>query len=1077
MIRGLGHFLAGLLGSPVLTYKGNLGNDFRPQKFEVLCGSNCNHRWHQTITGCRRGTQQVVRWIEMIFSQRFLNKLVFLLVFGLMPGLENLLWGQGFAPAEAAAKMTVTDGLAVKLFASEPEVRQPIFVKMDDRGRLWTIQYLQYPNPAGLKRVETDRWSRTVYDRLPQPPPLGPRGADKITILEDRDGDGQADHFKDFVTGLNLTTGVEFGHGGVYVIQVPYLLFYPDRNRDDVPDSDPEVLLTGFGMEDAQSFANHLTWGPDGWLYGVNGSTTTCQIRGIEFQQGCWRYHPLSKEFELFCEGGGNLYGLTFDEQGKLFYSSNGGLFYHAVQGGYYQKTFNKHGPLHNLYTYGHLRHVKNPGVRGTPTTGGTIYLGDTFPPQYRGAFLCGNFLGHSGSWWHVQPRQSTVEASFAGLLFDSHDTWFGPTDLCLGAGGSIYVSDFHDRRTAHPDPDADWDRSNGRIFKIEASGVKPLSAFDLSQQSNEELIDLLDQSNRWFSQRARSELAHRRDPSVIPRLQKMALQNDNPQRALEALWALHVTAPLEESVVRRLLGHPYDEVRCWTVRLLGDTRRVSPGISREFVRLAGVDASVQVRQQLAASARRLPSRDALPILQQLLRRDEDAQDLRLPLLLWWALESKAMSHADDVVDLFAHRQAWEHPLNVDCALKLIRRYAADGSVVGYAACLRLLEAMPPTLTPSAHQALTRGLAEREVGLTGLGKGGLFLQQGSASEAELSIARRKFSAVTPALKKYIARYWNEDQSNLLWLNMAVRCRVDGAYSYLKKAVTQPLSDAEVRLQQIELLARFGRLDCVPQLLSFAIDHELHKVRSAALAALERFDDANIGPQLLAHYPSMPAEIQTRTRGLLFSRLPTTKAFLDLVDQGKVDPQQVPITELRQITVHGEESLNQRVQKHWGKITAGTPEEKLAAMRRFNNDLRAGTGDRQRGRQLFEKNCANCHQLFGRGAKIGPDLTSTTRQDTAALLANLVDPSAVIRRNYLTSIIVTTSGRLLSGLIIQRDAAKLTMANAKGELTTIPGAEIEEIRTSPVSLMPENQLDNLTPQERRDLFQYLQSEEP
>ncbi len=173
-------------------------------------------------------------------------------------------FAQGYSPEEAARRMSLADGLAVTLFAGEPDVRQPIFVKCDDRGRLWTIQYLQYPNPAGLTRVKVDRWSRTVYDRVPEPPPHGPRGADRITILEDTDNDGRADKLKDFIDGLNLVTGVEFGHGGVFALNVPYLLFYPDANRDDVPDADPEVLLSGFGMEDAQALSNHLTWGPDG---------------------------------------------------------------------------------------------------------------------------------------------------------------------------------------------------------------------------------------------------------------------------------------------------------------------------------------------------------------------------------------------------------------------------------------------------------------------------------------------------------------------------------------------------------------------------------------------------------------------------------------------------------------------------------------------------------------------------------------------------------------------------------------------------------------------------------------------
>src|SRR5438105_2540750 len=220
---------------------------------------------------------------------------------------------QGFAPDEAARRMTTPAGFEVSLVAAEPVVCQPVCIEFDDRGRLWVIQYLQYPNPAGLKRVRVDRHSRTIYDRVPEPPPRGPKGADRITIMDDSTGAGHATKFKDFVSDLNLVTGIEFGFGGVFVMQSPYLLFYPDKNRDDVPDGDPQVLLSGFGMEDAQSMANHLTWGPDGWLYGLNGSTTTAKVRGLEFQQGVWRYHPVTHEVELFAEGGGNIYGLTFD--------------------------------------------------------------------------------------------------------------------------------------------------------------------------------------------------------------------------------------------------------------------------------------------------------------------------------------------------------------------------------------------------------------------------------------------------------------------------------------------------------------------------------------------------------------------------------------------------------------------------------------------------------------------------------------------------------------------------------------------------------------------------------------------
>ena len=175
---------------------------------------------------------------------------------------------QTLSPEEAVRRMKVADGFEVKIVAAEPMVRQPVSISFDDRGRVWVVQYLQYPTPAGLKPVKVDQYLRTVYDRVPEPPPKGPKGADRITILSDFDTDGRAHKSKDFVTGLNLCSGMCVGHGGVYVLQVPYLLFYPDRDGDDVPDGDPQVLLSGFGMEDAHAVANSLTWGPDGWLCG-----------------------------------------------------------------------------------------------------------------------------------------------------------------------------------------------------------------------------------------------------------------------------------------------------------------------------------------------------------------------------------------------------------------------------------------------------------------------------------------------------------------------------------------------------------------------------------------------------------------------------------------------------------------------------------------------------------------------------------------------------------------------------------------------------------------------------------------
>src|SRR5262249_30290504 len=464
-----------------------------------------------------------------------------------------------------------------------------------------------------------------------------------ITILEDDDGDGRADRARDFVSGLNLASSLAFGYGGVFVLQIPYLLFYPDRDRDDRPDGDPEVLLSGFGMEDASSVANSMTWGPDGWLYGLQGSTVTARIRGVEFQQGIWRYHPTSRRFELFCEGGGNMWGLDFDRAGNLFASTNAGpsVMLHGVQGGYYWKSFGKHGPLHNPYTFGYFEHVAQQGFRGGHVAvGGLFYEADAFPAAWRGRYIAGDLLDHSIHWHEVTPRGATFQARQGGDVLRANDTWFAGSDLTLGPDGAVYVADWHDRRTAHPDPDADWDRSNGRIYKIEYGKGKPIAVPDWKRLSSLQLVELLSRKNDCLVRRARRHPAERCDPAVIEPLQKMVLQPADEHLALQALWALHVSGGLDAKFAGKALGSRHALVRSWTVRLLSDDHsRISPLIAAQLAEMAKTETSIHVRCQLACTAKRLPARQGLPIVQNLLAHEEDRHDPCQPLLLWWAVE------------------------------------------------------------------------------------------------------------------------------------------------------------------------------------------------------------------------------------------------------------------------------------------------------------------------------------------------------------------------------------------------------------------------------------------------------
>jgi putative heme-binding domain-containing protein len=207
--------------------------------------------------------------------------------------------------------------------------------------------------------------------------------------------------------------------------------------------------------------------------------------------------------------------------------------------------------------------------------------------------------------------------------------------------------------------------------------------------------------------------------------------------------------------------------------------------------------------------------------------------------------------------------------------------------------------------------------------------------------------------------------------------------------------------------------------------------------------------------------------------VLLSRKASALAFLREVDRGGLPAKEVPVDQLRPVALYHDAELDALVRKHWGNVTPGTPEEKLAEMRRLGNDLRAGGADPGRGREVFRRLCASCHRLFDEGTPVGPDLTHANRKDRDYLLASIVDPSAVIRREYLTYVLTTVDGRVLTGLIAEQTPGGVTLLRAGNERTTVARDRIESLEESPVSLMPENLLKDVKPQDLRDLFGFLQ----
>ena len=969
------------------------------------------------------------------------------------------------SPQAELKRFKTQPGLAVDLIASEPQVRQPLCINFDERGRMWVVQYIQYPLPAGVKVVEYDQYLRAKFDEVPPPPPHQFRGNDKIVILEDVDEDGSFRKVKTFVDGLNIATSAVPGRGGrfpgdygVWVLNPPYLLFYPDKDRNDVPDGDPIVHLSGFGLEDTHAVANNLTWGPDGWLYGCQGSTCTAHVRAelggdsrtTDFLgQAIWRYHPETHRFEIFAEGGGNTFGLEFDDAGRAYSGTNIGGGYrglHYVQGGYYLKSWGKHGPLTNPFAFGYFEHMPHTGNADRLTHTFVVYGGGLLGPEYAGKIIGPNPLQSRVQVTRLEPSGSSYKTVEEPFMATCDDGWFRPVDLKAGPDGAIYLADFYERRISHVDPRDTWDRSTGRIWRIRPADWKPgLKAFDLGSESTADLLAHLRSNNRWMRAMARRVLADRGDMTAVLAL-RQTLSREAGAPALEALWTLNALGALDEKAATIALNHREPSVRMWGVRLLGDTKDkpVAPNLLDKLLDLATQETDAQVRSQLASTAKRLPAEQAMQLVRRMLARDEDASDVHIPLLLWWAVEDKSVSHRDQVVTAFTSAEIWHERLARQTVLpRLARRYAAQPRPENQQALVKLLGAAP-------------GAAERDVLLSGIKEGfvGLPLRE-----------------LTPPLATALAASGDPE--------LRLRLGDADAHERALRFVADESADPQQRIRFIELLGQVRKPAAVPALLDLVDSSRFAQVKTAALLALGSFHDPDIARRIIATEAKLPAgsEVRNAAVATLLGRPAWTVELLRGIESGAIPRSDVGMTQMQRIRQYDDTAVRSLADKLFGKLAPPTSQQKQQEIARVTRLVTTGSGDAQLGKALFTQRCAVCHTLFGQGGKVGPDLTGYERRNVDFLVLSVVDPSAYIREEYTAFRIRTRDGQTLIGLITDRGPNQITVEDASQQKTVVPKEQIVEERALPTSLMPEGLLDGLSDRQVRDLFKYLASEKP
>jgi putative membrane-bound dehydrogenase-like protein len=958
------------------------------------------------------------------------------------------------SPAKALAGLKLPEGFRASLFAAEPDVRQPIAMTFDTRGRLWVAENYTYAE------------FKLKFDT---------RLRDRILIFEDVDHDGRFDKKTVFWDrGLRLSS-IEIGFGGVWATCPPYLLFLPDRNGDDVPDGEPVVVLDGWDAGGIHHcFANGLTWGPDGWLYGRQGIQGTSHVgrpgdpnKLRMAVNGCiWRYHPTRKTFEVVCQGTTNPWGLDWDEHGQAFFINTViGHLWHVVPGAHYQRMYGQDPGATNLYglipqtaDHFHWDTRENWSVTaargvsgGTDRAGGghahaglMIYQGENWPAEYRGDVFALNLHGRRVNRDRLERRGATFRATHRPDPIAWSDTWFRGIALASGPDGGVFVADWSDIGECHESDGVH--RSSGRIYKIVHGMPRAPEVFDVAALSDADLVELQRHANIWYVRQARRILQERaaagRDLSAA-RAALVALfdKSEDLVLRLRAMWCLYGIGALEELRLIRGLEDPSEHVRAWSVRLLVDAGTPSHEAIDCLERRAAREESGLVLTFLASALGRLPADRRWSIAGALARHAEFAGDPVLPLLVWYGIEPAVVADPSRAAGLA------RGPAFGLLPRFLARRLAQErGRPELVAPVIRLLvEAKDAGL----RHALLSGLADVF--------GDVRRAQAPPGWAEAArILASCDDAQTRALVRALSAVFGDR----------------AALEELRALAANTSGDVAARRDAIRTLAQL-RAPGVDVLLRRLLSERA--LSADVVRALGTYDDAGTARMILDHLDTLRLEARGTALAALASRQSSAAALVQAIQAGRISRQDVPAFVVRQLREWDDEPIPRLVAAIWGRERPVTAEarERIERLRATLTEKRLAAADAARGRLLFDKACAQCHKLFDEGGAVGPELTGAQRGDLGYLLENILDPNATLAPDYRMSVFSLADGRVVSGLVAERGERTVTIQTPTDRFV-VPRDEIEHERKSDLSLMPAGLLDGLADQQVADLIRYVQS---
>jgi putative membrane-bound dehydrogenase-like protein len=554
------------------------------------------------------------------------------------------------SPEESMKLVQLPIEFEMELFASEPMIINPMAMAWDERGRLYVIETVDYPN-----EVRTEG------------------GNDKIKILEDTDGDGKADKVTVFADKLNIPTSIMAVNGGILISMAPDFIFLKDTNGDDVADV-REVVITGWGKSDTHAGPSNLKYGFDNKIWGVLGySGFNGEVGGKShsFGQGVYRFTPNASELEYLGSSSNNTWGLGFTEDFETFLSTANGQ--HSVYFSMANKFLKRPifqgsaNTVHGIDSHYDMPHL-TPFLRQvdwfggyTAAAGHNFYTARSFPESYwnRIAFVA----EPTGRVLHkavINPDGSSYKEKNGFNILASSDEWFSPVHAEVGPDGALWVADWYDFIIQHnPTPrgfengegnayiNPLRDSKNGRIYRISYKGGKDAKTFDLKDAKPSKLIEALKSDNLFWRMTAQRLIVERKEKSILSDLYSL-IGNQSQDKvgingpAINALWALHGLGELSgknqeaTDAVVKALSHPSAAVRKNALRVLPRNEASSKAIlSSNLLR----DADLHTRKEAFLALSEMPSStEAAKKLMEEAKQEENGADPFLPQAIFAAV-------------------------------------------------------------------------------------------------------------------------------------------------------------------------------------------------------------------------------------------------------------------------------------------------------------------------------------------------------------------------------------------------------------------------------------------------------